>query len=141
MALTLGSLTFSGTYNRYGHAEFGAFVSQAQRTTFPGSLGITELRDPIKGREISFPYRVGATTLALLVAAIDNLSKQAGQVNGTLNWNGARFRNTTFLEFTPATRITRVAGAGSLAWKQQGTLRFLQLSTTVDEAAPEPEEP
>lgn len=129
MALTCGSFTFSGTYNLYGRPRFGGFVSGVQRTAFPGSLGMAELRDPIKGREIVIPYRVGATSEANLFSAIDTLSKAAGQVNGTLTADSVSFANTTFIEFSPQEQMQPVQGTGSLAWIQRGFLRFLQLST------------
>lgn len=129
MALTLSTLTFSGTHNAYGKPLFGPFDGMTLRTAFPGSLGEVELRDQIKGRSIQIPYRIGHTSEANLLTALDNLAKAAGQVNGTLTYESATFANVTFMGFVPAERYKPVAGMGTTAWIQQGVLHFRQLST------------
>ena len=132
MALTLSSLTFNGTHNVYGKPLFGPFDSISQRTAFPGAYGEIELRDPYKGRAIAFPYRVGATSEANLLTALDTLAKAAGQVHGTLTYDSATFINVTFVAFQPDGRYQPIAGLGTTAWIQRGTLLFRQISTFTE---------
>lgn len=128
MALTLGSATFSGGLNLYGRPLFGPFDAPTVRAAFAGSQGEIELRDVGKGRQIIIPFRVGASSEANLLTALQTLSEWAGQKHGTLTLDGVEFPNVTFDGFDPRDRYRPVVSNGTL-WLQHGTLRFRQLST------------
>jgi hypothetical protein len=121
-----GSFTAFGGY--HGIMDASEWQQPIQTLYIPGAIGITQLLDYRKSRELSIPWRNhGFSTLALITTALDSLHALNQTLTGRviLNIGGAvNYDNCTFMGFKHGP--PKYDGSGVNEWWVEGVLTWIQ---------------
>lgn len=122
----------SGTFGTFGtlHGvmEAGDWNQPTQILSLPGVIGVSQLLDYRKFRELSMEFRIhGYATYALIETAINSIDSQNQTLTGSVVISGAlvaTFANCTFLGFKRGK--IKYDGSGEHDWWVDGRLHWLQ---------------